>query len=107
MRLAKSLPGGALSYPELGPGRGSVADYFAEVHHPGPAEGRQHRIVKSGAGGNVRALDREVVYHVLIMAERRLGVHAGRPEGRDRRSVGGLRLGPGCRPRATRGFGFS
>ena len=65
--LTEPLPGRARADPELGLRRGSEADHLSEVHDPLPAQRGKDGVVEVGAGGDVGALDREMVEHAPIV----------------------------------------
>src|SRR4029077_13592558 len=64
--LPEALACLALTDPELPPVY-AVAEGLAEVHQPGPAKRRQHRIVEGGAGRDVGTLHGEVIDHGIIL----------------------------------------
>jgi len=62
--LPGGLAGGHRAEPERGLAPEPVANDLPEVHDAGTPDRRQHGVVEGRAGGDVLALDREVVEHV-------------------------------------------
>jgi hypothetical protein len=56
--------------PEVRPRRVAITDDRAEVHDPCTAERREHGIVELCARGYVSALDRDMIEHAAILAQR-------------------------------------
>ena len=67
VRLAKAFACGSRPQPEVRHGRDPIPDHLPEVHDPLAADSGEHGVVEAGAGGHVRALDREVIEHPPMM----------------------------------------
>src|SRR5262245_24587059 len=69
VRLPEPLTRGSRADPEFWRRRNAEADDVPEVQDAAAAEGGEHNVVESRAGSGVRALNRNVIDHILIIPD--------------------------------------